>query len=250
MKHGKVLLGFLVLFCTAALFLGCDTDPGEDTNYGGEQKSLPAVSLATADGTKYYSLSTGAEVTGADIETNKWDIAFSRTRLIYTNSGDSAKGEGEGKGNGGVRHTGKTNLADVSYGEQKDFAVGGVNYNVDVGKYLYTGMGAAPTAHTRFNVMTYVGYGYGDGTTNDIGSYVAGSGDYSGYPATGPFTDYKYDQYQYYTQEHSGGGGPTFASSGQVYIIRHGDGEHYSKIQIAYEFASSKDNWLVTYQNF
>jgi hypothetical protein len=251
MKHGKFFLGLLVLICTAVLFLGCPTDPeDEEPNYGGDVKTLPGVALATADGVKYYSLSTGEEVTGDDIDTNKWDIAFSRTRLIYTNSGDSAKGEGEGKGNGGVWHTGKTDLADVSYGEQKDFKVGDVSYNVDVSKYLYTGMGAAPTTPTRFNVMTYVGYGYGDGTTNNIGSYVAGSDDYTGYPADGPFTDYQYDQHQYYTQEHSDGGGPTFASSNQVYIIRHGDGEHYSKIRITYEFASSKDNWLVTYQNF
>jgi hypothetical protein len=240
-------LGAAVLLCAALFFLGCPTDPeDEEPNYGGDVKNLPGVSLATADGIKYYSLSTGEEVTGADINTNKWDIAFNRTRLIYTNSGDSAKGEGKG----GVWHTEKTDLATVSYGEQKEFKIGDVSYNVDVGRYLYTGMGAAPTAQTMFNVMTYVGYGYGDGSTNSIGSYVPMSEDYSTYPATGPLTDYKYNQQQYYMQEHSTGGGPVFGSTNQVYIIRHGDGEHYSKIQIVYEFANSKDNWQVIYQNF
>ncbi|MDR1248433.1 MAG: HmuY family protein [Treponema sp.] len=246
MKQTKIFLGVAVLLCVSLFFLGCSTDPEDDPNYGGAAKTLPSVSLATGDAVKYYSLSTGSEVTGADINTNKWDIAFSRTRLIYTNSGASAKGSG----NGGVWHTGKTDLSAVSYGEQKEFKVGSVSYNVDVGRYLYTGMGGAPTAQTMFNVMTYVGYGYGDGSTNDITGYTAGSGDYSTYPATGPLTDYKYDQQQYYTSSSHGGGGPTFASSNQVYIIRHGDGGHYSKIQIVYEFASSKDNWQVKYQNF
>jgi hypothetical protein len=253
MKHGKFFLVFLLALCAVAFFLGCPTEPeDEKPNYGGEVKSLPGVSLTAADGVKYYSLSTGLEVTGDDSETNKWDIAFSRTRLIYTNSGASAKGEGTGKGNGGVWHTEKTDLAAVSDADKEDFTIEDVSYNVDVARYLFTGMGAAPTTQTLLNVMTYVGYGYGDGSTNDIGGYtlVDMTPNYSGYPDTGPLSDYKYNAHQYYI---SGGGMGSYISpedGGPVYIIRHGDGVHYSKIQIVYEYASSKDNWQVTYQNF
>jgi hypothetical protein len=243
MKHTRIFLIFAVLLCAALFFTGCPTDPeDEEPNYGGEAKNLPGVSLATGDAVKYYSLSTGEEVTGADINTNKWDIAFNRTRLIYTNSGDSAKGEGKG----GVWHTEKTDLATVSYGEQKEFKIGDVSYNVDVAEYLYTGMGNAPTAKTNLNVMSYVGYGAGDGSTNNTTGYTAGSGDYSNYPATGPLTDYKYNQHQYYNSAGMG----VYVGNNEVYIIRHGDGGHYSKIQIVYEYANSKDNWQVIYQNF
>jgi hypothetical protein len=253
LMKAQFFLGFLLALCASALFLGCPTEPeDEKPNYGGEKKTLPAVSLATADGVKYYSLSTGLEVTGADIETNKWDIAFSRTRLIYTNSGASAKGEGTGKGNGGVWHTEKTDLAAASDADKKEFKVKDVSYNVDVAKYLFTGMSSiAPTTQTLFNVMTYVGYEYGDGSTNDIGGYtiVNMTPNYSDYPDTGPLSGYQYNAHQYYI---SGGQGVLNSpeDGGPVYIIRHGDGVHYSKIQIVYEYASSKDNWQVTYQNF
>jgi hypothetical protein len=244
MKRTKIFLSVAVLLCAALFFPGCSTDPEDEPNYGGAEKALPGISLATADGVKYYSLSTGTEVTGADINTNKWDIAFSRTRLIYTNSGASAKGGG----NGGVWHTEKTDLGAVSYGEQKEFKVGSVSHNVDVAEYLYTGMGPAPTAKTILNVMTYVGYEHGNGSTNDITGYTAGSGDYSNYPANGPLSGYKYDQHQYYNSAGMG----SYAGNNQVYIIRHGDGEHYSKIQIVYAYLSAdlKDEWRVTYQNF
>jgi hypothetical protein len=243
MKHTRIFLSVAVLLCAALFFAGCSTDPeDEEPNYGGEEKTLPGISLATADGVKYYSLSTGTEVTGADINTNKWDIAFSRTRLIYTNSGASAKGGG----NGGVWHTEKTDLGAVSYGEQKEFKVGDVSHNVDVAEYLYTGMGPAPTAKTNLNVMSYVGYGVGDGSTNDITGYTISSGDYSNYPANGPLSDYEYDQHQYYDSVGMG----VFEDTNEVYIIRHGDGTHYSKIQIVYEYANPMDQWLVTYQNF
>jgi hypothetical protein len=246
MKRDKFIFGLLALFC-AALLLGCPTDADDDdSNYGGDVKTLPGVSLATGDAVQYYSLSTGEAV--ADPASADWDIAFSRTRLIFTNSGDTATALESG-GEGGVWHTGKTVLSDVSLDDQQAFSP----YNADKGVYLFTGMGPAPTAKTVLNAMTYVGYEYGDGSTSDITGYVLNemTPDYTNYPVNGPLTSYKYDRFQYYAQAHGdASGGPTFESTDQVYIIRHGDGTHYSKIQIVYEFADSKDNWSVKYQNF
>ncbi|MDR0643165.1 MAG: HmuY family protein [Treponema sp.] len=215
---------FIALVCVVSLFLGCKTEaPGP--NYGGEVKELPSVSLAAADGIKYYSLSTGLEVIGDDINSNKWDIAFSRTRLIFTNSGASAEKVNSG-GQGGVWYTDKTELSGVAIGDQK-----GDDYTTDQKRYV-TGMGGA--AETILNVMSYVGYD-NEGTVD-------------GLSAENAFSGYSYNKQQYY---HSSGMG-VYASDGTepVYIIRHGDGVHYSKIKIDYQYADSKDNWAVSYQNF
>ncbi|MDR0624401.1 MAG: HmuY family protein [Treponema sp.] len=247
MKHGKFFPGFLVLICTAVLFLGCPTDPeDEEPNYGGEAKTL-AVSVATSDGTVYYSLSTKEAV--SDPASTAWDIAFKRTRLILTNSGDTATALSSG-GQGGVWYSGKTDFDSVSL---DDKGADDADFSTDTDLYLWTGMGPAPTATTPLNVMTYVGYGHGDGSTNETDGWTAGDPvDYTNYPANGPLTDYKYNADQYYTQTHSEGGGPVFGSSGKVYIIKHGDGTHYSKIQITYEYVSSgaKDTFSVKFSNF
>jgi hypothetical protein len=227
MKHKRYLFTAPVFVCVIVLFSGC---PNEDSgpNLGGAAKELPAVSLATGDGVKYFSLSSGAEVTGGDINTTKWDIAFSRTRLVFTNSGATAADLDSG-GKGGVWYTNKTELSAVSDDEK----LGGddsilKDYLVDK-KAWVSGMGGA--SQTILNVMTYVGYETGDGSS-----------------AASPLASYKYDQKQYYGSAGMG----SYSSSGkeQVYIIRHGDGTRYSKILIDYEYANSKDNWAVSYQNF
>jgi hypothetical protein len=228
MKQKSYVFAALALACVVPLFLGCPGD--ESPNLGGEKKDLPAVSLATADGVKYYSLSTGAEVTGDAIKTSQWDIAFSRTRLIFTNSGATASDLGSG-GKGGVWYTGKTVLGDVADTDKtgEDDAVL-KDYLADK-KVWVSGMGGA--TQTTLNVMTYVGYETGDGSS-----------------AENPLAGYAYNQKQYY----GSGGMGVYSSAGkeQVYIIRHGDGTHYSKIIIDYEYdATGKtDNWAVSYQNF
>ncbi|MDR0629520.1 MAG: HmuY family protein [Treponema sp.] len=227
MKHNRYLFAALALICAIPLFLGCPAeDPGP--NLGGEQKDLPAVSLATGDGVTYFSLSTGQEVTGADINTTKWDIAFTRTRLVLTNSGDTAAGLESG-GQGGVWYTDKAALGDVADTDKKgeDDSIL-KNYLTDK-KVWVSAMGGA--SQTTLNVMTYVGYETGDGLS-----------------AENPLSGYQYDQKQYYGS--AGMGKYSSAGKEQVYIIRHGDGTHYSKILIDYEYADSKDNWAVRYQNF
>jgi hypothetical protein len=230
MKQNRYLFAALGLACAVSLFLGCKTED-DGPNLGGDLQELPAVSLTSAEGVKYFSLSTGEEVTGDDIQSAKWDIAFTRTRLIYTNSGDTAAALESG-GKGGVWYTDKGVLAEVSsddkVGEDDPILK---NYLTDKTRYI-KGMG--PAAATRVNVMSYVGY------DNEA--------EKDGLTAENCFEGYSYNKKEYYAT--SGMGVYSSAGVEQVYIIRHGDGEHYSKIKIDYEYADSKDNWAVSYQNF
>jgi hypothetical protein len=234
MKQNRYFFAALALACAIPLFLGCPAEENEP-NLGGELKDLPAVSLGSneTNPVRYFSLSTGEEVTGADIQSDKWDIAFTRTRLIYTNSGDTATALGSG-GKGGVWYTDKGVLSEVSsddkVGEDDPILK---NYLTDKTRYI-KGMGAA--AATRINVMSYVGY------DNEA--------DKNGLTAENCFEGYSYNKKQYYKSIAGQMGQYSSAGIEQVYIIRHGDGEHYSKIKIDYEYKDSKDNWAVSYQNF
>jgi hypothetical protein len=236
MKQNRYVFTALALACVIPLFLGCPTED-DGPNYGGEQKRLPAVSLAAADGVKYFSLSTGEEVTGAAINSNTWDIAFSRTRLILTNSGATAA-DLESFGEGGVWYTDQTVLSEVSeddkLGEDDPLLK---NYLNDQKRWV-SAMGGA--AETTLNVMSYAGY------DNEA--------EKNGLTTENNLAGYSYNKKQYYNSGEMG----TYGTTDQVYIICHGDGEHYSKIQITYEYTGAvtststpaKDNWVVVYQNF
>jgi hypothetical protein len=230
MKHNRYFFVALALACVIPLFLGCPTED-DSPSYGGDLKELPGVSLGTADGVKYYSLSTGEEVTGADIATDKWDIAFTRTRLIFTNSGATAEALGSG-GQGGVWYTDKAVLSEVSDDDRlgEDDAI--LQSFLTDQKRWVTGMGGA--AETTLNVMSYAGY------DNEA--------DNDGLSQSSPLAGYSYNKKQYYDSPSMG----AYTNTSQVYIIRHGDGSHYSKIQIDYQYTTSpaKDNWSISYQNF
>jgi hypothetical protein len=241
MKHSKIFFGFLVLICAAALFLGCPTDPEEE---GGETFG---VSVTADDGTKYYSLRTGevVELEASKATTNEWDIAFKRTRLILTNSGDS------GTGAGGVWYTGTDNFDTVTL---SDKGADGTPYSTDTNKYVWTGMGAAPTAPTPLNVMTFVGYGYGNGASAAVPT-LTGSPPYDpardgAYPVPGAFTSYLYNADQYYDSvPHEGA--PVFDPNNKVYIIKHGNGSGYSKIQVtgySYGGTPTADEFVIKYK--
>jgi hypothetical protein len=230
MKQRKFLSILVVLLCGAALFLGCSTDPEDDPNYGGDVKTL-AVEVASG-GIKYYSLSTGLEVSGAAIASKDWDIAFQETRMIFTNSGATATELGS-TGAGGVWHTDKKDLNGITQDDAiKDDPLYGP-YNVDVTRYV-AGMGGTASPR-RMNVMTFVGYN--NEGTND------GSADK-------PFSaSYLYDKKQFYDMVSMQPLqiDPTL----EVYIVKHGDGAHYSKIQVTqFERAAPKDTYLITYSNF
>jgi hypothetical protein len=244
MKHGKLLTGFMVLFCASALFLACPTEPEDDPNYGkGEAKTLN-ISVAATDGTVYYSLSTGEQVTGDAIGTNAWDIAFKRSRLIFTNSGPTPEYKGaddapyvNSTGSGGVWHVEKTDFADVTDDDAVEDDSLYTPYNKDVVRYV-TGMGGSAAA-SRLNVMTFVGYS--NESEND------GLSQEKNFSAP-----YSYDKKQYYV---GAGMPPKFDVTNQIYIIKHGDGSTYSKVQVT-AYASntadgaSIDEYQIKYQNF
>jgi hypothetical protein len=234
--------------------MGCPTDAGDDTNYGsGEAKELTiTVSGTTAanDGPKYYSLATGEQVTDATaIASQAWDIAVAKSRMIYTNSGATATTVESG-GLGGIWFTNKTDFDDVSdedsvetTGDYAEYA----DFTTDVVKYT------SATASSRFNVMTYWGFGGGTGTAED--PYTTKT-----YDGSAGYVPYTYDKKNYVSMiSMTGPNGAEFEMSNEVYIIKHGDGTHYSKLQVT-EYTSvttgtgmgapSDETYKITYRNF
>ncbi|MDR2483767.1 MAG: HmuY family protein [Treponema sp.] len=208
-----------------AVLAGCDTDePDEWTPKEGELK----VTVDTETGPKYFSLSSGKEITDLSVIASKdWDIGFQRTRTILTNSGDTASVLGSG-GQGGVWYT---ESADFDAAVQDDAVMTGDildnAYNTDQLKYIYS---MSRTTLNTLNVINFAGYGSGTGTEAD------------------PFKTFQYDKRQFY----KGGGGSGYPVTNVVYIIKHGDGSHYSKIQVTeYEYNGSgpSDTFVVRYEN-
>jgi hypothetical protein len=198
-----------------ALLGSCDTDAKKWT----PKEGTIQVTVAETTGAKYFSLSTGEEVAP---DSNAWDIGFVRPRTILTNSGTTASELGS-SGQGGVWHTEKDFDEAVQSDAVSDSALSA--YTVDVKKYIYS---MSATSHRPLNVMNFTGYATGDGTEEN------------------PFRTMQYNQKQFYT------GGSGYPVTNIVYIIKHGDGSHYSKIQIAeYEYNGSgpSDTYVVRYEN-
>jgi hypothetical protein len=240
MKHTRIFLSAAVLLCAAAIFTGCPTEAGDDDDgivRGVQDKEF---TISDDDGIKYYSLKTGDEVTdAAKIASKDWDIAFQRSRIIYTNSGATAANAGSG-GQGGVWFTDKTDFDDVSSDEDRVETTGEnaeyAGFTQDVTKYMAgggMGGGSEPTTSV-LNVMTYVGYYGGTGTADDP---------YTTVPLAGPpgldYLPYLYNKKHFVSMTNMRAG--EFAVSNQVYIIKHGDGTHYSKMQITEYTSRSAD---------
>jgi hypothetical protein len=259
MKHGKLVFGFMALFCAAALFLGCPTEAGDNTNYGIGNPIEEEIVITTADGTKYFSLTAEGLIPVTDtakIASKEWDIAFQRSRLIFTNSGATADSVSSG-GDGGVWFTDKTDFASVSDGDRVvDFTKEGYaeyeEFTKDVVKYT------SATASSRLNIMTYVGYAGGTGTQEDWYKTNTPSSN----PPPADFLPYMYNKKHFVSMTSmSGPNGAEYELSNQVYVIKHGDGVHYSKVQITEYTSRSADNAAeppvaaadilkVKYQNF
>jgi hypothetical protein len=261
MKHSKTFFGFLVLLCAAALFLGCPTESDDGGSDGGV-KTLQ-VTVTSADGVKYFSLANGIEVKGAaKIASKNWDIAFQRSRQIFTNSGATA-GVFNSGGDGGVWFA-----ADTDDGEKKAFSQVTVDdavsptgafseyadFTTDVTKYL-SGMGGA--SPSRLNVMTYVGYESGDGSNSN--PYTTTAYFPPGVPPAG-YVPYLYNRKHFVTMTQMMPSA-TYDLTNQVYIIKHGDGIRYSKLEVTYYESRSADTsvdppvlaadiYTITYQNF
>jgi hypothetical protein len=229
----------------ALVFAGC-SESGDNGIVQWETLSV----RVEAGQTKYYSLKTGKEV--SDPTSTAWDIAFERgsgmgavARTIYTNSGASAAAAGS-SGAGGVTFGGSTNFDSVT-AITGDWRTGGEygEFKTDVKKWVSASTDQNDGVERRLNVMTYLGYPVGDGASQAT-SYAARN-------IAPPFDDttkaYDYDKKQFYT---SGNMPPKYSLTNEVYIIKHGDGAGYSKIQII-EYSSttspSADNYTIKYQN-
>jgi hypothetical protein len=253
MKNRNTILGIAGIIIALALS-ACPTEAEGDDD-------APVISLTGSRGeleltlsdteSKFFDLATGTEITGDAVKSREWDISFYATRQIRTNSGITAR-ENRSSGRGAVWHTEKTDFDDVvledavnkdkSEGDDGYDPVYGI-YNTDVLRYAL-GMAGYSVQPERFmNVMTYLGYPNQrdnpamDGTTAE--------------KMFQPF--YLYDKRAFYKNVPNDAMPPNFVVTSRVYIIRHGDGEGYSKFQVTkFERDSFKyiDTYKVIWENF
>jgi hypothetical protein len=257
MKHSKTFFGFLVLLCAAALFLGCPTETEEKIivgqNYGVGSPVTKTVTVLPGE-TKYYSLATGTQVLDGNKDSQDWDIAFSRASgnmgggtFIYTNSGVTASTLGS-DGDGGVWYTNKQVFASVNDRDGLPATGEYAGLAKDTIKYVASAQTGNGTA-LNLNVMTYLGY-----YPNTSGDGNSVSEPYRTNPAAGvdmtTYLPYTYDKHQFYRMTDMMNS--VFEATKEVYIIRHGNGTDYSKIQIeGYGYSSSTGAVFdILYQNF
>jgi hypothetical protein len=235
----------LSLLC-ALLSTACPNpagESGEDSEQAAVVNGLYTLDFTVAEGeTKYLSLTGGNFINSPS--SPEWDIAFQETRLVYTNSGDTAKDLATG-GYGGVWHTNQTDFDAVT---GRDAAVTGPDpldgrdygeYNQDAKRWTTVMSGPR---HKSINVMTYAGY------TNE--NEVDGKTEYSQF---GIF--YKYNKKQFYANTFEDNGSmtmpPNFYPTGQVYIIRHGNGAEYSRLQVTKferDFTKLSDHYTIQWK--
>jgi hypothetical protein len=254
MKQRFVLFSALILLgCAFLLFTGCPVD-GTDLAGDAAARSVLAdpsgrpVSLTLHPGdTAYYDLATGLPVPvtghwdfGVEYQSGSLQYKDSGLVFFYTKSGDS------GLGDGAVWFTDEEDYDEV---ESADDAVTDFSgtyaeyapYVNDVNRWAY-GMGG-DRYEVPMNMMTYFGFPGGDGLTYGTAFTV------NPYDPDDPehYVFYDFDKKAAYTDE--GGMPPDFAPTNQVYIIRHGDGEVYSKLQVT-EFSLDPDDLFydITFQ--
>jgi hypothetical protein len=249
MKQRKFIVwaGALILLCFAALLLGCPTEAEEEEEVVVEALDSPVVITGTE--TKYFSLTTGKRVSDSERNTENWDIAFSRNGsvggLIYTNSGITASLLGSG-GKGGVWYTDETDFDAVTSDSDKVTVTGEyAGLDVDATKYISTTTdGSGDGTAYVLNVMTYLGYaGSGDG---NLASTPYRANTLSGPPTN--YLPYSYNKHQFYKMLNMMQA--QYEVTEEVYIIKHGNGTDYSKIQVKdYGSTGGKATFEVVYEN-
>jgi hypothetical protein len=134
----KTITTLSLALSTAAILLAssCSKDNNDVTPVVSKLTTKTVADLDGSTGNVYYSLSTGAQVTGADTATNKWDLKFKSTS-IFVNSGTSGTGTTQAQV---VSSTFETLLAAPVDGYKAD-ATGA---NAITGWYTYTA-DTAPT---------------------------------------------------------------------------------------------------------
>ncbi|MDR1566407.1 MAG: FMN-binding protein [Treponema sp.] len=187
------------------------SEPTAPVALAGTVAARKTLQFTVEDGkTKYYSLATGNQQTNS--AGAGWDVAFFGSRAIYTNSGDSAA---DPACRAMVWHTNKTDFEAAGYEDRvegPDVGFDYTPYHTDTLRWI-TGK-----TQRALNVMTYAGYQ----NEND----VDGKSEAAAYD-----TNYLYDKRAFY-KSLPGTMPPNFEPTGQVYIIRHADGQHYSKLQV------------------
>jgi hypothetical protein len=212
----------------ALAFAACSVDIPEEEGF------IVKLRVYGDDGTKYYSLAAGGsakeEITGADIASQKWDLAVEAhdgTFFVLTNSGASAVRAGSG-GQGGVWHTGQFAFERTGFNHRVTGDLGVLaDYTADQKRYA---MVMSDVAEEYLNVMTYLGYpdsgnAAHNGKTKET-HFKRKEPDETGMAS---YVPYLFNQKQFYTMR---GMPPNYTPTYQVYIVRHGNGTGYSKVQI------------------
>jgi hypothetical protein len=207
----------------------CKTEADNDGNGAGAIISLYLPYTIVPPNTieqnrRFYNLTTGREA--ADPGNAGWDIAIEahdNSFFIRTNSGVSAELFGS-NGQGGVWYTEQTNFAAAGMGDRVESIAGEyAPYTQDVTRWALI-MAAEPVEEV-LNVITYAGYKAGGGETREDPfqpNSVEG--------ALTSFVPYLFNKKQAYTMR---GMPPIYTPTNRVYIVRHGDGGGFSKIQLS-----------------
>jgi hypothetical protein len=227
---------FSVVF-TLLLALSFTACPVEAPDEDGLTVKLPIYGNLDADGlpdgvwdTTYFSLSTGEEITGADIASQKWDIAVEAhdaSFFVLTNSGVSAERAGSG-GNGAVWYTEQFDFDKASLTSRVTENSGHLaDYTTDQKRYA---MVMSSPAEEYLNVMTYLGYPDSDKPeSNGLALETHFKRKEPDSTGMASYVPYLFDQKQFFSMK---GMPPNYTPTYRVYIIQHGNGTDYSKVQV------------------
>jgi hypothetical protein len=220
----SALCGFFFILLLALCFTACPVEVPE------EDGLTVKLRIYGDDGTKYFSFGTGEEITGAGVQSQSWDIALEAhdgSFFVLTNSGASAERAGSG-GNGAVWYTESTEFNKVTLDSRVTENLGVLEtYTTDKKRYA---MVMSTAAEEYLNVMTYLGYPDSDkpesnGETLET-HFKRKEPDQSGMAS---YVPYLFNQKQFFSMK---GMPPNYTPAYRVYIVRHGDGAGYSKLQI------------------
>jgi hypothetical protein len=166
---------------------------------------------------QYVDLDTGEIVDASTVaDTTDWDLKFGEERRVFTNSGDTATAEGS-SGLGGVYYVADATAVDADLTAELAAAeevFDDADADWDTNKHYDSNIWISimgNKSEAPLNVMTFIGYGNGDGLTEDTA-----------------YSSFQYDENQFYNRVSQG----VYELTEYVYIIRHGDGRKHSAIQI------------------
>jgi len=216
------ILKRLSIICLIAVtlvsFTACENDDGGDGDkLSGPEKIVSVKKVSSKEtGTVYdyvyFSLKSGTAVDTATGASTDWDLRFSASTRIQTNSGVTADQLGSG-GDGGAAYSGSTDFA-------ASVDAGSLTIITDTNPWI-DGMG--PARQTLMNeAISFPGYDSGDGLAS--GSAYAGA---------------NYSADMFYTMS---GMPPVYVMTNNVYVVKLADGSGYAKFQIlSAEYASEND---------